>query len=286
MGVLDSNTFRLANGLPPKPPRGRTTPMPTGIVSGPYVDYRQRNPVGPGPSYVRPGTAPTYSAPIMLLANEGVAEDPDILVPPTVTSDYTDDLGMPVGATPVGAGPTKTVTIDPETGQPVAEEPPAEEEPAAAGGGGGGGGGDEDDGAAPVTSADALDLAIAAIEAQYGLTKEQLLADKSAVGQTYRQLVFQARRQRTLEARQALLGSVERGITRSGITAQEQTDLRQRWAEQLALLQTQKNSQLGQIQSQLAGINQAKAADIAAATAADAQAQLELDQLKAVLGIP
>lgn len=101
----------------------------------------------------------------------------------------------------------------------------------------------------------ALDSALAAIEAQFGLTREQLLADQSAVGQEYQLLFAQAQQARGRGLEQAEQSGVERGIAQSGIAAETIADTASAFDEQLAQLELNRSTTQESISSQLASLD-------------------------------
>lgn len=129
-----------------------------------------------------------------------------------------------------------------------------------------------------------LEATLAAIEAETGLTMEQLITDESDIGRQYRFLLAQARREgiRAQEAVQA--GALDRGILQSGIYAEDTARLQQQVAEQASSLEAEKAQQLGALRTQQALLPaQASAAQAAAAQQA-AAAGLDLDVIKALAG--
>lgn len=105
----------------------------------------------------------------------------------------------------------------------------------------------------------AIEAAITAIEAQFGLTKEQLLADESEVGRTYRQLIASVNRAREASIEAVLGNALDRGIVRSGIFASNVTEVEQLTAESVADLSAQQSAQQGQIQNALSQAENAAA---------------------------
>lgn len=131
------------------------------------------------------------------------------------------------------------------------------------------------------TIADMLTKAISAIEAEYGMTREQLLSDESEIGRQYRLLVAEAQRQ-GVDAARALESSVlDRGLVQSGIYADQAAQLQQAQAEQVAALRAQEAAALGDLAAQRAALPAQQAAAQAAAAQQAAQAGLDLDLVKA-----
>jgi hypothetical protein len=97
-----------------------------------------------------------------------------------------------------------------------------------------------------------LNQILTALEAQYGLTREQLLADQSEIGQLYR---FVQSNLNGLE-RNAMLGvqenSLSRGVLRSGIHLENASRVEQDFAQRRAQAEAEKATKLGYIQRQLA----------------------------------
>lgn len=113
------------------------------------------------------------------------------------------------------------------------------------------------------TAAD-IEAALAAIEAEFGLTREQLLGDQTMIGAQYRLLTAQLARQQAKALEGAEAGALQRGLFRSGIFAAEAGDIGQQFGEAQAQAAQQKQSQELQISNQLATLGAAEAAAKAA----------------------
>lgn len=154
---------------------------------------------------------------------------------------------------------------------------------AAASGGGGGtstaGTGSQD--AGQDLTAESLTAMLAAIEAQYGLTAEQLMLEESDIGRQYRLIAMEAQRAGA-QARDSLAaGAVDRGILRSGIYADQAGKLEATLAEQAAARQAEEQRRLAEIEAQRAALGAQQAADEAAAAQQAAALGLDLDLVKA-----
>lgn len=100
------------------------------------------------------------------------------------------------------------------------------------------------------TEAD-ITASLAAIEAEYGLTREELLRDQSYIGAQYRLLTAQLARQRQLALEGAEAGALQRGLFRSGIFAEEAGKVQQSFADAQAQMAQETLAEEGQILSQL-----------------------------------
>ncbi len=101
-----------------------------------------------------------------------------------------------------------------------------------------------------------LSTALAQIEAQYGLSREQLLASRTAIGDEYRFMELQLQKAREQALEQVGYNAQERGITRSGIYAENVADTETEFANQLSQAESAFQSQDEQIASQLAALSQ------------------------------
>lgn len=131
-------------------------------------------------------------------------------------------------------------------------------------------------------NAESLEAALAAIESEFGLTREQLMLSRDAIGDEYRYLNLQAERAREISAEQAVQGAQERGIFRSGITAEAVSDVEQAFADQLAQLESNRTSQEEQIDAQLAALEQQEELRRLEAERAAEQALLDLEVMQAL----
>lgn len=130
-------------------------------------------------------------------------------------------------------------------------------------------------------TAESLNAMLAAIEAQYGLTSEQLLLDESDIGRQYRLIAMEAQRAGA-QARDSLAANaVDRGILRSGIYADQAGQLEAQLAEQAAARQAEEQRKLAEIEAQRAALGAQQAADEAAAAQQAAALGLDLDLVKA-----
>lgn len=98
---------------------------------------------------------------------------------------------------------------------------------------------------------EALEAALGSIEAQYGLTREQLLADQSALGQEYQFLNAQLEQNRARALEQTEQSFQERGILASGLAAEGVAETEQVFADEAATLARERSTGNEQIQSEL-----------------------------------
>lgn len=130
----------------------------------------------------------------------------------------------------------------------------------------------------------ALETQLDAIAAQYGMTKEQLMADETLAGQEFRQATAGLMRQ-VDEANAASRNSlVDRGILRSGITLADARRIETGQAEQQAALDSDNKFRLAQIEAQRAALAPQEAAAVAAAKTASARTDLDLETMRALAG--
>ena len=128
-----------------------------------------------------------------------------------------------------------------------------------------------------------IETQISAIEARYGLSRQELLADESDIGRQYRLLLVQASQMRDKNIRAAKEQAAERGLTRSGILARDLADVETQSAQQIGALEAAQAEQEAGFQRQLASLPQLQAAEIAAAVAAGQDIILDADILAALL---
>lgn len=107
-----------------------------------------------------------------------------------------------------------------------------------------------DDSLSGFTEAD-ISASLAAIEAEYGLTREELLRDQTMIGAQYRLLTAQLSRQRQLALEGAEAGALQRGLFRSGIFAAEAGQVEGQFGEAQAQLAQETLGKEGEIISQL-----------------------------------
>lgn len=174
-------------------------------------------------------------------------QQPKLTAPPApVTQPSTSTGGVSKPATTTGASTTTTTT----------SQPPAA--PAATGT-------DTyaDSQLAQFTEQD-IAAALAAIEAEFGLTREQLLADQTMIGAQYRLLTAQMARAQARALESAESGALQRGLFRSGIFAAETGDIAQSFGEQQSQLAQQTAEQTSGLQAQIDALEAQKAAAKAA----------------------
>lgn len=114
--------------------------------------------------------------------------------------------------------------------------------------------------------------ALAAIEAKFGMTKEELLADKSYAGLAYKRLIGELRRVRRQAVEGAQQDALRRGIFDSGIHAEQQAQVQQSFAEQQSAAAAERQQRLDSINQALA---QLQAQEEAAKAAREAEIRRE-----------
>lgn len=180
------------------------------------------------------------------------APNPVVTKPPVVTA--------PPAATtaPTVAAPQTQVVTPPSTGTiqppPVTQTAPA-------------------DSGSQISDATAFNPAVlaqilASLEAQYGLSAEQLMADQSEIGRLYQFISSNLTRLEAESLKGEQESSLGRGILRSGIHLENQANVERDFAERRASAEGEQAQQLTYIQNQLAQL----------------QAQLEADKMAAAQG--
>jgi hypothetical protein len=112
---------------------------------------------------------------------------------------------------------------------------------------------------------------MAAIEARYGMTREQLLGDQSALGLAFQRLGMEADRAREQAVSQTRDSAIERGVGRSGIVAQDLGEVERQFAQLAQQYAAQQQQQQGAISSALSRIDtQSQSEQATARTAAEA----------------
>lgn len=201
----------------------------------------------------------------------------------TKTGTRLPGYGTPVvtggGTSAVGITSNPTPTATPTTSAPTPTAPAP-----ATGGGSGGGGGSTDLVAEPTPNTKAggdktgstkledlteeqIAQAMSAIEARFGLTREQLLADKSAAGLAYKRLLGELTRVRQQAAEGVEQDALRRGLFRSGIHAEQQADVQQQFAEQRAAAAAERQQRVDAINQALSELKSQQAAEQASTEA-------------------
>lgn len=170
--------------------------------------------------------------------------------------------GVSASWAPQVTTPTTAPTYTPPTAPPPVVDPPTREpevvEPEGPGGSGNTGGTD----LGRFTEAE-IEAALAALEAQYGMTREQLLMDQTQLGAQARLLMARMERQRQLGVQAAESDAVGRGIYRSGILGENVQGIENQYQESVAQAEQQRLAQEQAIQTQLQFLQQQKAAEAA-----------------------
>lgn len=123
-----------------------------------------------------------------------------------------------------------------------------------------------------------LEAALRALEKQFNLSREQLMADQTEAGDQYRFLLSSLQRSRT-EALQGVESSaIGRGILRSGIFLQDQGQVQSEFARQQGQIEQDRAGKLQAIQAALAEL-EAQFAQAQGGTTADAIRQ-QIEALK------
>lgn len=109
----------------------------------------------------------------------------------------------------------------------------------------------------PIADATAFDSGtlnqiLTALEAKYGLSREQLLAEQGEVGRLYRFINANLTRMEQDATRGNVEASLGRGILRSGIHLENQANIEQDFTERRAQAEGEKATKLAYIQNQLA----------------------------------
>lgn len=129
-----------------------------------------------------------------------------------------------------------------------------------------------------------IEAALSALEAKYGLTREQLLADQTEIGATYRFLAANLQKARS----QALQGvdqdALARGVLRSGIAVQNRAEVSNDFAQREAQAEQEKAQRLRAINNALSSLGSNLASDKAATAQGIGQEQLaSQERLAAIL---
>lgn len=173
--------------------------------------------------------------------------------------------GSPVVYTPTGTNAPTT------TGTPSTPETPAG--PEAAGPGSAGAARD----LAGYTE-DEIAAALAGLEAQFGMTRAQLLADQTQAGAQYRLLLAQLERGRVQGIETATNDAVRRGIYRSGILGENIADVEGAYVGGVGQAEAQLQARNQATEAQLRGLDAAEAAQ-----AAQIEAQLRSQYARTLL---
>ncbi len=113
-----------------------------------------------------------------------------------------------------------------------------------------------------------IEAALAQIEAEFGLTRAELLRDETMLGAQYRLLSAQLVRQRQRSLETAEAGALQRGLFRSGIFAEEVGDVSRDFAEAEAQQVANRQAQEGAIEGERATLAASQAQAAAEETAA------------------
>lgn len=190
---------------------------------------------------------------------------------------YSHDLTGPSGP---GGGSS------PQGGSGYAAPPPPPVTQTTNTGTAGGGAGDDHSGEFDENSLDALEAQaildqIAMIEAQTGLTAEQLMADQTEIGRQYRMYAEVAKRQFGRNQEAVSNQAAERGLGRSGIHAKQQSDLLQQFIEWQNQQAADEAAKQAQIDFQIKQNELQRQQDVANAIQAGAGTSLTADEIAA-----
>lgn len=123
-----------------------------------------------------------------------------------------------------------------------------------------------------------ISAAMAAIEAQYGMTREQLLSDRSMAGLAYQRLTAELTRAREVAQQGVEQDALRRGLFDSGISARQQGTLAQQFAEQRAVAAQERQARIDAINASLAQLTAQQEAEKAAEEARIRREALERQQ--------
>lgn len=216
--------------------------------------------------------------PILLPPEDQAARDAYLATrPPTTTAVTPTTTATGGGGGGGGASFVPPPFVAPPPATPSLAPPP----PAAPTGGGDGGVADL---VAELNdlSEEQIAAAIAAIETEYGLTRTQLMADKSSVGSEYRLLIAHLNRAKSQALQDVTNSAQERGLLRSGIRAEQQTQVARDFAEQEAAATAQKAQQEQAITAQLSALPQLQENAIAQAAAEGRGIVLDVETIQAL----
>lgn len=129
----------------------------------------------------------------------------------------------------------------------------------------------------------AVEKAMSAIEARFGLDRETLLADQSEIGDLYRLLNLRAERERVLAVEQTQEAALERGLFRSGIHAEEQGRVAEQFADLTTDLAREESQRLADIQRALAGLEAEEEQEKVSTAVGILGGALDSDKLRALL---
>lgn len=119
-----------------------------------------------------------------------------------------------------------------------------------------------------------IEAALTALEAKYGLTREQLLADQTEIGATYRFLAANLQKARSAALEGVDQDALARGVLRSGIAVQNRAEVSNDFAQREAQAEQEKAQRLRAINNALASLDTSLASDKAATAQGIGQEQL------------
>jgi hypothetical protein len=128
----------------------------------------------------------------------------------------------------------------------------------------------------------AVAAAIKAIEKQYNLSEQELLAGQSEVSRQYKLLKIQALRARDADIEQIAESAAGRGVYRSGIRIEQQADVQTGYAEYVADIESRQQVERDTVQRQIELGKIQKAADVAQARADRQGRVLTVEELDAL----
>lgn len=135
---------------------------------------------------------------------------------------------------------------------------------------------------AAVTAADeALERQLKAIEAEFGMTREELERDEGEAGRQYRQALAGLLLERDANIEASLNEMIERGIIQSGITLQHQADVQEAFARQKAAASGDLDYVRAGIAAERAALDPRQKAAEAAATAEHERTLRDLELMRA-----
>lgn len=239
-GNQATTAFREINATPTyRPAAPTTTPYNTGFGPGGGPGGVGGGPVTPAPTPAVTSYSPVANQAASTWTNTGISTNPG--------------SGVPPAATPLPQ-PTDTNYVQ----------------------NGGGGGPDPAAEAAYAAQRQAeLESALRALESQFNLSREELLADQTEAGDQYRFIMSALQRSREDALMGVQSGALQRGILRSGIYQTEEAKVNQDFAAQEAEAAAARTANQNAIQKAIAELEASHAQGLSGTSAAVVQNQLQ-----------
>lgn len=244
--------------------------MPNIIDFLPPEDAQYVTPVGSSSGGQVVYGAGTLNAGDILSAVNTVASSPNLVTAPSPSTSAAPSTG---GGGGYGSGGGGTGSVPPPTSPSPSSGPTTT---------------DADTGTEPVSdieqlSEEQLAAAIAAIEAEFGLTQSQLEADRTELGARYRMLRQQLANARRSAIEENQLSFEGRGLLRSGQRLRSDAELLQQFALQQAGLAQEQAAQQASVEAQLAALGGQQENAIAQAVLEAEAGQLDFETLMAMI---